>query len=76
MGLLPKAGGWVRLEVPAGEVGLGNGDAVTGWSFVQAEGAAIWDAAAVGRRRESPAEAALGDMLWALVTGPEFQFVR
>ncbi len=76
MGPLPQAGGWVRLEVPAGEVGLGEGVPVTGWSFVQVGGTAIWDVASVRREQATSREQALGDLLWALVSSPEFQFVH
>ena len=76
MGPLPKAGGWVRLEVPAGQVGLGDGVPVTGWSFVQVGGTATWDAASVRRAQPAPVRQALGDLLWALLSSPEFQFVH
>jgi len=76
MGPLPKIGTWVRLDVPGGEVGILDTTAVTGWSFVQVGGAALWDAAAVSRVAESPGSAALGDLLWALLAGPEFTFIQ
>ncbi len=42
MGSLPAAGQWVRLEVPASQVGL-EGSNVTGMGFSQYGGRATWD---------------------------------
>ena len=42
MGALPAGGGWVRLEVPAGFVGL-NGTTVNGMNFMLYGGHATWD---------------------------------
>lgn len=44
MGDLPKAGGWVRLEVPASQVGL-EGKSVSGMAFTLYGGRATWDRA-------------------------------
>jgi hypothetical protein len=66
----------VRLEVPAGEVGLGEGVPVTGWSFVQIGGRATWDAAGIRRVTPDSRAQAFGDLLWGLVTSPEFQYVH
>ncbi|HZT80192.1 MAG TPA: PSD1 and planctomycete cytochrome C domain-containing protein [Gemmataceae bacterium] len=44
-GALPEKGKWVRLEVPAAEVGLKPGTVVTGWAFTQHGGTAYWDRA-------------------------------
>lgn len=44
MGALPKAGEWIKLEVPARVVAL-EGKTVTGMSFSLHGGRAIWDAA-------------------------------
>jgi uncharacterized protein (TIGR03437 family) len=41
---LPPSGGWVRLEVPASEVGL-EGMTVSGMAFTQYDGRATWDRA-------------------------------
>lgn len=44
MGLLPKPGEWVRLEVPASKVGFGlNTNDIDGMSFVLDGGRATWD---------------------------------
>jgi hypothetical protein len=45
MGPLPKAGEWVRLEVPAAKVGIKPGTVVNGWAFTQQGGTAYWDKA-------------------------------
>jgi mono/diheme cytochrome c family protein len=49
-GPLPPAGKWVRLEVPAGRVGLKPGATVTGWAFTQFGGTVYWDKAGVNTR--------------------------
>jgi hypothetical protein len=46
MGPLPATGQWVRLEIPASEVGL-EGTAVSGMAFTLFDGRVTWDA--VGR---------------------------
>jgi hypothetical protein len=50
VGALPKAGEWVRLEVPAAKVGLNSGAVVTGWAFTQQGGTAYWDRAGLVTR--------------------------
>jgi hypothetical protein len=50
VGELPKAGQWVRLEVPAAKVGIKPGTVVTGWAFTQFGGTAHWDNAGVTTR--------------------------
>jgi hypothetical protein len=49
MGPLPRAGQWVRLEVPADRVGL-EGKRVNGMSFALYGGKATWDRAGKGKR--------------------------
>ncbi len=44
MGTLPAAGGWVRLEVPASQVGL-DGRTLNGMAFTLYDGRATWDKA-------------------------------
>jgi len=44
MGALPPAGGWIRLEVPASQVGL-EGKTVNGMAFTLYGGRATWDRA-------------------------------
>jgi mono/diheme cytochrome c family protein len=45
MGDLPKAGEWVRLEVPAVKVGIKPGMMINGWAFTQFGGTVYWDKA-------------------------------
>ena len=75
LGDLPPAGQWVRLEIPAAKVGLRGGAAINGISFDQVGGKVYWDSAGV-TKRPNPEAPALGDLLWALFTSPEFQYVR
>jgi mono/diheme cytochrome c family protein len=42
MGKLPEAGRWVRLEVEASRVGIGQGTVVTGLAFTQFDGTVYW----------------------------------
>jgi hypothetical protein len=44
-GDLPEVGKWVRLEVPAAQVGIAPGAVITGWAFTQFGGTAYWDKA-------------------------------
>ncbi len=76
MGALPKKGEWVRLEVPAERVGLDPASGITGWSFDQVGGKVFWDKSGLVRQPRNPETEPLGDMLWALVVSPEFQFIR
>ena len=46
-GDLPKVGEWVRLEVPADQVGLKPGSQVNGWAFTQFDGMVSWDKAGI-----------------------------
>ena len=46
MGPLPATGQWVRLEVPASEVGL-EGAAISGMAFTLFDGRATWDTTGV-----------------------------
>ena len=43
MGELPKAGEWVKLEVPAERLGLKPGIKVSGYAFTQFGGTVYWD---------------------------------
>jgi hypothetical protein len=76
IGPLPKTGGWVRLEVPVGRVGLDPKGGLTGWSFDQMGGRVYWGQSGIVRRPRNPETEPLGDMLWALVVSPEFQYIR
>jgi hypothetical protein len=48
MGALPSAGQWIRLEVPASQVGL-EGSTLRGMAFSVFNGQATWDAAGKGK---------------------------
>jgi uncharacterized membrane protein/YHS domain-containing protein len=74
-GTLPKPGEWVRLEVKASDVGLKPGDAVVGVSYDQHGGKAYWDKTGF-ELKPTPEVPGVGDLLWALFTSPEFQYVR
>jgi Protein of unknown function (DUF1553)/Protein of unknown function (DUF1549)/Planctomycete cytochrome C len=76
MGKLPEAGAWVRLEIPAKVVGFHTATDVGGWSFDQDGGTVYWDKAGLVKRPENPKIEPLGDVMWALVTSPEFQYIR
>ena len=77
LGPLPTAGQWVRLEVPAREVGIAAPTDIAGWSFDQYGGGAVyWDRAGLVKKPSNPEREPLGDLLWALVASPEFQYIR
>ncbi|NUM56052.1 MAG: DUF1553 domain-containing protein [Candidatus Hydrogenedentes bacterium] len=77
MGALPEAGKWVRLEVPAYLVNLGRDRRGIGEvSIVQAGGTAYWDKTGVLSAPLGGPTTAVGDALWALITSPEFQYIR
>lgn len=54
MGPLPVAGQWIRLEVPASQVGL-EGQALTGMGFSLFDGRATWDYTGKSAQSTSPA---------------------
>jgi|GEM_PF-4115274 len=62
MGPLPKAGEWVRLEVPVARVGVSQG-ALSGLAFVQWGGTVFWDKAGIVK---ASGEAGPTNMLTAL----------
>jgi hypothetical protein len=76
-GELPKAGGWVRLEVTAREVGFNDPiTTVDGVSFDNFDGKCYWDK--TGQVNTIPVHDTelVGDMIWALMTSPEFQYIK
>jgi hypothetical protein len=76
-GAMPATGQWVRLEVPAREVGITAPTDIAGWSFDQFGGGAVyWDKSGVVKKPKNPEREPLGDLLWALVASPEFQYIR
>ena len=54
MGPLPEVGKWVRLEIPAADIGLKPGTELQGWNFVQFDGTVYWDKAGVVTSRQPP----------------------
>lgn len=74
-GGLPKAGGWVRLDVPFRKLQMVGGN-IKAVSFGAAGGTAYWDNTGIRRVARSPRIHPLGDVLWSLVTSPEFQYIR
>jgi mono/diheme cytochrome c family protein len=77
LGPLPDAGQWVRLEIPAREVGIDSPTDIVGWSFDQQDGGSVyWDKAGVVKVPKNPRREPLGDVVWALFTSPEFQYIR
>src|SRR5262245_34266170 len=61
MGKLPKAGAWVRLEVPADLVGIDAGNRVEGFTFAQRGGTVYWDSTGIVSR--TPQEGLTGTPL-------------
>jgi hypothetical protein len=49
---LPMVGEWVRLEVPAVDVGFKPGAEVKGWAFTQFDGTVHWDKAGIISRTD------------------------
>ncbi|MGH9631486.1 MAG: PSD1 and planctomycete cytochrome C domain-containing protein [Bryobacteraceae bacterium] len=77
MGPLPEPGKWVRLEVPAAKVGMKpDTRGISGWSFGQTGGLVYWGKTGLLDMPLNPAAEPLGDMLWALAAGPQFQFIH
>jgi mono/diheme cytochrome c family protein len=76
MGSLPKTGEWVRLEVPARQLGITSPTDFVGWSFDQPGGKVYWDKSGVIKNAKNPNREPVGDALWALFASPEFQYIR
>jgi hypothetical protein len=76
MGPLLETGKWVRLEVPAREVGITSNTDIVGWSFDQHGGTVYWDKSGVTRTPPNPNRQVVGDVAWALFSSPEFQYIR
>ncbi|HEX8521378.1 MAG TPA: DUF1553 domain-containing protein [Tepidisphaeraceae bacterium] len=76
MGALPKAGAWVRLEVPASKVGIDKPTTLAGVSFDQMLGKVYWDKTGITKGPAAVDPETIGDMIWALLTSPEFQYIR
>jgi mono/diheme cytochrome c family protein len=76
MGPLPKLGEWVRLEVPAEKIGIKKPTNVTGLAFTQFNGKVYFDKSGAAKGPPIHDPQAIGDMLWALFTSPEFQYIK
>jgi len=77
MGALPEAGKWVRLEISAHMVGLGQStQGISEIAVVQEGGTVYWDKAGVLSSPLGGPATAVSDALWALITSPEFQYIR
>ena len=64
MGALPKAGEWVRLEVPADRVGLNAGDSLTGFATTQFGGTVYWDKVGVLGKSDPASDPQKSFMAW------------
>ncbi len=77
MGELPKTGEWVRLEVPAQKLGIKKPGVIKGIAFTQfSAGKVYWDKTGAAKGPPIHDFATIGDMLWALLSSPEFQYIR
>lgn len=76
LGPLPGPGEWVRLEFAAEKVGFTRPAVIDGLSFDTAGGRAYWDKSGAMKGPPLHDPAVIGDMLWALITSPEFQYVK
>jgi len=68
-GELPEAGRWIRLEVPAAQVGLGPGAKVHGWAFTQFDGTCYWDRAGIVTRTPQAGQGYDSQRAWELAVG-------
>ena len=66
----------MRLEVPAIKIGIDKPGVVTGVAFTQFGGKVYWDKTGAAKGPPVHDPATIGDMLWALVSSPEFQYVK
>jgi len=65
MGALPKAGEWVKLEVPVEKIGLKPGMKVTGYAFTQFGGTVHWDRLAMNSRVDPAKDPQWSWQVWA-----------
>ncbi len=74
---LPKVGNWVRFAIPLSELTPHSSSGkITGWAFDQDGGKVEWRKAGIRIAQTNPTSELLGDILWALTTSPEFQYIR
>lgn len=74
-GPLPSAGAWVKLQIPLKAMQMVNGP-IKSISIGTMGGVAYWDDIGVTKVQRSGRILPLGDLLWALVSNPEFQYIR
>jgi hypothetical protein len=73
---LPEPGKWVRLDVPLSALTpRSSSGSITGWAFSQ-DGGVEWGKAGIVSTPTNPTTELRGDLLWALATSPEFQYIR
>ena len=74
---MPETGKWVRFEIPLSELTpRSSSGKITGWAFDQDGGKVEWRKAGIRIAQTNPTSELLGDILWALATSPEFQYIR
>jgi hypothetical protein len=74
---LPEPGKWVRFEIPLSELTPRSASGkITGWVFDQKGGKIEWRKAGIRIAPTNPNTEMLGDILWALTSSPEFQYIR
>ena len=67
----------VTHDAPAArDVAIDSPTDIAGWSFDQQGGTVYWDKSGVVKNPKNPNRQPLGDVLWALFTSPEFQYIR
>ena len=71
LGDLPKAGEWVRLEVPIAQVGLKAGDKLTNLAYTQFSGLVYWDDAGLHTANEKYRNGGLDEALVAILNKPD-----
>ncbi len=76
MGDLPKAGEWVRLDIPADKIGITKPGKITGIAFTNFNGKVYWDKTGAMKGAPIHDPQSIGDMIWALISSPEFQYIR
>ncbi len=64
MGPLPKAGEWVRLEIPASKLGLKAGAKVDGYAFTQYGGTVSWDRLGIAAETNPAKDPAWSWKIW------------
>ena len=62
IGPIPKSGEWVKLEIKASDVGLGQGAMIKGWALTQFGGTLYWDVAGMRTLPQTPEEIRLTEL--------------